>query len=146
MGLKKLLPVWGEPGWLPRRMRRGVGTAYLVTEPPFLTSGHRVHTEWQHGNVKCKNEINVFKDRVAAATFCRTYRHDGKVSPSRKGWGEGKCTPTPFHSIYHHVQSWGQLYTSLISSLPLCTMFFRLYHLLSFTVLFCSFYIPLGLF
>ena len=39
MSWKKLLPVLGEPGWLPHRRREGVGTAYLVTEQPFLTSG-----------------------------------------------------------------------------------------------------------
>ncbi len=54
MGREKLLPVLGEPGWLPHRRRGGVGTAFLDTEPPFLTLGHRVHTDWQHGNVNGK--------------------------------------------------------------------------------------------
>jgi hypothetical protein len=41
--------------------------------------------------------------KVATAAFWHTFHHDGKISPCRWGW-EG-CTPTPFHYIYHHVQS-----------------------------------------
>jgi hypothetical protein len=41
--------------------------------------------------------------RVAMATFWCTYYHDGKNSPD---W----CTPSPFHYIFHHVQSCGVPY------------------------------------
>ncbi len=45
----------------------------------------------------------------------------------RAGVGRG-CTPTPFHSIYHHVHSccvysiWEGRYTPPISPLPLCVL------------------------
>jgi hypothetical protein len=43
--------------------------------------------------------------RVAAATFWRTFHHDGKICPWA-GVGGG-YTPISFHSIYHQVQSCG---------------------------------------
>jgi hypothetical protein len=46
-----------------------------------------------------------------------TFHNDGKLSQPDEGGG---CTPTPFHSIYHHVQSCCvSRYTSPISALPL---------------------------
>jgi hypothetical protein len=59
---------------------------------------------------------------VATTAFWRTFRHDGKISA---GWCGGGCTPIPFHSIYHHIQScsvrssWVGRYTHPISSLPI---------------------------
>ncbi len=51
------------------------------------------------------------------ATFWRTFHDDGKIIPAWWGWG---CTPSPFHSIYHHEQScgvcssWGGRYQGVI--------------------------------
>ncbi len=85
--------------------------------------------------------------RVATAAFWRTFHHDGKIHRawqwpisgvhsimmekfSQAGEGGG-CTPTPFHYIYHHVQSCScsvlsscceGRYALSISSLPLCTL------------------------
>ncbi len=45
--------------------------------------------------------------------------------------GDAHCTPSPFHYIYHHVHScsvrssWEGRYTPPISSLPVCTLWFR---------------------
>ncbi len=60
--------------------------------------------------------------RVAMATFWRTFHREGKISPA---WWGGGCTPSPFHTIYHHEQScgvgssWEDRYTPPISTLPL---------------------------
>ncbi len=62
--------------------------------------------------------------RVAMAIFWRTFHRDGKIGPAWWGWG-CTCTPSPFHSIYHHEQScrvhssWEGRYTPPISPLPL---------------------------
>ncbi len=37
-------------------------------------------------------------------TFWRIFHHDGKIRPAWCGW-RVHCPP-PFHSIYHHEQSW----------------------------------------
>ncbi len=50
-----------------------------------VTLNHRVFTEWQ------------------PATFWRTFHHGGTAPLGVSGG----CTPSPFHSIYHHEQSCG---------------------------------------
>ncbi len=63
-----------------------------------------------------------YRHRVETDTFWRKFHHNGKIC---QGWcGEdGGCTPTPFHSIYHHLQScdvrssWEGWYTHPISFL-----------------------------
>ncbi len=61
---------------------------------------HRVHTEWQWPH-------SIMMEKLARASEV------------------GGCTPTPFHYIYHHVQScsvrssWNGRYTHPISSLSL---------------------------
>ena len=65
--------------------------------------------------------LYIVYTRLAMATW-RIFHHDGKISPEPLGGG---CTPTPFHYIYHHVQScilrsnWEGRYTLPISTLPL---------------------------
>ncbi len=62
--------------------------------------------------------------RVTIADFWRSFHHDGKSAQAGEGWWV-HCTPTPFHSIYHHLQScsvrssWEGRHTPTISSLPL---------------------------
>jgi hypothetical protein len=48
--------------------------------------------------------------RVAMAAFWCTYYHEGKNRPDGRGGGGARCTPSPFHCIYHHVQSCGVPY------------------------------------
>jgi hypothetical protein len=83
-----------------------------VTLPPpasprSFSFFHRVHTEWQWPISKVHSimmENQPWLVRVG---------------------GGGGCTPTTFHSIYHHVQrcsvisSWEGRYSPPISSLPL---------------------------
>ncbi len=69
--------------------------------------------------------------RVATAAFCRTFHHDGKISPSGWGWGL-HAHPRSLYLPPHHVQScnvwsnWEGKYTHPISSLPLCSLWFPL--------------------
>ncbi len=73
--------------------------------------------------------------RVATATFWRAFRHDNKISPA---WWAGACTPSPFHSIYHHQQSCGvrsswegrYMYSPYFSCTPICTLWTLLYVIL----------------
>ncbi len=72
--------------------------------PRHTKSGtHRVHTEWQR---PLSGVYSIMMETLAQA-----------------GEGGG-CTPTPFHCIYHHVQScgvrssWEGRYTPPISTLP----------------------------
>ncbi len=41
---------------------------------------------------------------VATATFWRIFHMMEKFAQAGE---DGECTPTPFHYIFHHVQSWG---------------------------------------
>jgi hypothetical protein len=56
--------------------------------------------------------------RVAIATFRSTFMMKKLDQPGEGGW----CTPTPFHYIYHHIQSWEGRYTPPISTLPQCVL------------------------
>ncbi len=95
--------------WLLSRCTSFLSLCYLSPSPPetclvHLYYNHRVHTEWQWP-ISGVHSIMMEKNSLA-------------------GEGGG-CTPTPFHSIYHHVQScsvhssWEGRYTPPISSLPL---------------------------
>jgi hypothetical protein len=65
--------------------------------------------------------ITEYTHRVATATFLCTFHYDGKISLVRMVG----CTPSPFHSTYHHEQScdirssWEGRYTPPISPLLL---------------------------
>ncbi len=78
---------------------------------------------------------------VAMSTFWRTFHHDGKISPAWWGWG---CTPSPFHTIYHHeliygVRSrWEGRYISPISPLSLYVLCGK--HLQNFQVSQCFYH------
>ncbi len=65
--------------------------------------------------------------RMAMATFWRTFHHDGKISPG--WWGWGVHAPTPFHYIYHHVQSCGVQYVPAdrVDTLPLLILYPYMY-------------------
>jgi hypothetical protein len=52
--------------------------------PKLVSVDHRVHTEWQR------------------PLFDGTFIMMEKLAQAGEGAG---CTPAPFHSIYHHVQS-----------------------------------------
>jgi hypothetical protein len=75
--------------------------------PRHTKSGtHRVHAEWQRP--------------LSGVLMIKKLTQDGE---------DGGCTPTPFHYIYHHVQSCGVCssregrYTPPISILyPICTL------------------------
>ncbi len=63
---------------------------------------------------------DIVYTRLAMATFWRTFHHDEKISP---GWWEWEgCTPSPFHCIYHHVQSCG-VHSSCEAVLPTRRLF-----------------------
>jgi hypothetical protein len=71
-------------------------------------TGHRVHTEWQ---------------------WLLSGIHFTMMEKSAQPGGYGKCTPTPFHYIYYHLQSCSVRsslegrYTPPISSLPLYVLY-----------------------
>ncbi len=94
---------------------------------PALRQGGRPAVDWQLG---FRNQLLQWSfvwsteyTRSGNSQFVATFHHDGKNSPA--WWRCGWCMPTPFHYIYHHVQScsvrpsWEGRYTQPISSLPL---------------------------
>ncbi len=92
-----------------------LGGEYVVIAPLTTNGGGGVN-HWVH--------------RVAMTTFWRTLHHDGKISPGWWGW---RCMSTPFHYIYHHVQSC-IVFTSAERSDTLPLFFtLRLYVLCGFT-------------
>jgi hypothetical protein len=114
MRLRKIskLSEWGgmlEISW-PKVERGRVWERNLLMfrgECTLLCTRHRVH-------------------RVATTSFWCAFHQDGKMSPGWLGLG---YTLTPFHYIYHHVQSWcvrssweGR-YTRPISTLPLYVLY-----------------------
>jgi hypothetical protein len=85
--------------------------------------------EYMQSGIECSNilydTLNFRAHRLATVTFLRTFHHDRKISP---GWwgGGGRCMPTPFHYVYHHVQSCGagsRADTLPPSSLPLYVLY-----------------------
>jgi hypothetical protein len=90
-----------------------IGEQY--TRSCVVGGGHRVLTEWQW---PLSGIYSIMMERSALA-----------------GVGGGVCTPTPFHSFYHHVQScsvrssWEGRYTPPIFfiSTPICTLWWRLF-------------------
>ncbi len=93
--------------------------------------GWSTNTEWY---AKMVNRVSQ-SHRVAVATFWRTFHHDCKISPGE--WGGGGCTHYPFHSIYHHEQSysihssWEGRYTP---PLTLCSLWSRHMPLLDYVL------------
>ncbi len=79
---------------------------------------HRVHTEWQW---PLFGVHSILMEKLAQAAWC--------------GW---RCTPIPFHYIYHHMQScgicssWEGRYTT-----PISTLYPYLYSVV-YTVLFTA--------
>ncbi len=71
-----------------------------------------------------------YTHRMAMDTIWRKFHHDGKISPA--WWGWLVHGPPPFHSIYHHEQSFGvcklqlrgQIHSPYFSSTPICTLWF----------------------
>ncbi len=95
--------------WLLSRCTSFLSLCYLSPSPPetclvHLHYNHRVLTKWQ---------------------WPISDVHSIMMEKTSLGWWWWGCTPTPFHSIYHHVQScsvrssWEGRYTPSISSLPL---------------------------
>ncbi len=97
---------------------RGSGIDYLATGAHRRRKTRKLcRTEfWKEGwwrNCRPPAHSAQSTNRVAMADFWRTFYHEG-----------GGCTPTPFHSIFLHVQScsvrfsWEGRYAFCISSLP----------------------------
>ncbi len=75
-----------------------IAATFNISDPAseLDPSNHRVHTEWQ-------------------LPLSGVHSLD---QPGEGGW----CTATPFHYIYHHIQSWEGRYTPPISTLPQCVL------------------------
>ncbi len=82
-----------------KRIFKYVGNFFVFVRAYAGRWEHRVHVDWQRPLSALSGVHSIMMEKLAQA-----------------GEGGG-CTPTPLHSIYHHVQSFR--YTPPISSLPL---------------------------
>jgi hypothetical protein len=75
---------------------------YDKVERKLRRTKHNNALLWCSECLQCVQYGTQSTHRVAMATYWRTFHHDSNISPAGE---DGGCTPSSFHSFYHHELS-----------------------------------------